>query len=130
MHESVCAFLQSLAVRIPRVSFVASIAVILLIAGCRGMKSAHCNCKSCGHAQQCDCQKSCGKQHKCCKCGKQNCICGHMQALYRVPCEKCGCLLHYCEHSGYVGPVEPPPPPRFHPVPTHPVLAEGFAPLE
>jgi hypothetical protein len=75
-----------------------------------------CECETCDES----CQVS-GHFHRLpfCKCGK---------AMGHAGCKKCGCLWPSCTPTGTVGPIEPPGPPRFQPVPTAPVYAREFGP--
>ncbi|MCI0334850.1 MAG: hypothetical protein L0228_16675 [Planctomycetes bacterium] len=106
----------------------AALAAMLLSAGCmgplRGLGNLH------DRAPECSCGDVCEGHCTHCEGGLPHCTCGHLKALGHVTCEKCGCILHFCDHSDYVGPIEPPRPPRFYPVPTQPVLAQGLPPIE
>jgi hypothetical protein len=142
MHESVSRFQKSTAYRYARSAAAIFSMAIALSAGCQnpfGRKAVSCGC-----AVECDEEMPCGEEIVCGNCGEVQpphvlsqyacglpyCTCDHLKAFGRVPCEKCGCLLHFCEDSDYVGPIEPPRPPRFHPVPTQPVFAHGLPPVE
>jgi hypothetical protein len=127
------------------VAFVAAI----LFAGCNGPLRRFTSHAGCG--QQCGCGDACCEPPVCDECDVPACgmgfpycahglhphLCEHAKMMHPHLCEHAssisptkhvGCLLHFCEQSDYVGPSEPPRPPRFHPVPTHAVFAEGLEP--
>lgn len=150
MHGSVYVFFHAAGHRCTRHAIVAGIALLTLVAGCQNPFRRHavpCGCavecqpdEFCDGDPECCGAPICGEEHACERCGALQqvygvlpctgglpyCACGHMTGLCRIPCEKCGCLLHFGEDSGYIGPVEPPRPPRFHPVPTAPVFWRGM----
>jgi hypothetical protein len=143
MHECMSALRQHGAERCFYAAAATAAVIAIVMAGCRlpfGLGGNSCHC-----ASECEpVAEECCEPQVCEQCGHMqilsnlqgyactlpHCSCGYMKEACRVPCEKCGYLLHFCEDSDYVGPVEPPRPPRFHPVPTLPVLTHGLMPAE
>jgi hypothetical protein len=142
MHESMAAFR-----RIPlpcptRLAMAVALIAAILLAGCNGPLRHLVGQRGCG--QECECGEACCEPPVCDECGLPPCtcglphyshllphgMCGHAKSMCHLPTHHCGCLLHFCDHSDYVGPIEPPRRPRFSPVPTHPVFAEGLTPVE
>ena len=138
MHESMSAFQGNLAGRFHCSYLAMAVVAMVLVTGCKSPFRGFAKSNSC--ATECECGQPCDELPECencgmppctcglsqCACTMPHCKCGHMKALYRVPCEKCGHFLHFCERSDYIGPAEPPRPPRFHPVPTQPVFAQDL----
>jgi hypothetical protein len=122
MHESMSALRNSFAARRIHAVFIGVMILAAFGGGCIGpLSKRKSSCKETCVAGECD--EKCECKGTCSEGGKCRCKCGRLKSLYDVPCEKCGGLFHFCAPPDYVGPIDPLPPPRFHPVPTGPVYA-------
>ncbi len=99
---------------------------LLALAICAGCTRPLLN--QAGHTGYGDCSPhSCGDVPTCDDDCRQPALYSRLQAGYHEACKKCGYLGPHCNCSTSHGAsIDPPPPSRFHPVPTRPVFGGPY----